>query len=166
MITRFHQILKCTSIKEIKSTVYLSPSAVVLFLINSQNANYFWLVKMSVLEHFWQCRGITYPKIHSFIKKSLRDGNCTRQRLPSSCLSWTRTLPLYWRSRFHSLEYILFFLTERNKNKIYESYHINEMSMEVSEWRTISYLKKYIKSNCCTYILNLCSCRIFNSLKS
>lgn len=39
----------------------------------------------------------------------LRDGNCTRQRLPSSCLSWTRTLPLYWRSRFHSLEYILFF---------------------------------------------------------
>lgn len=39
----------------------------------------------------------------------LRDGNCTRQRLPSSCLSWTRTLPLYWTSRFHSLEYILFF---------------------------------------------------------
>lgn len=26
------------------------------------------------------------------------------------------------------------------------------------------FLKKYIKSNCCTYILNLCSCRIFNSL--
>lgn len=39
----------------------------------------------------------------------LRDGNCTRQRLPSSCLSCTRTLPLYWTSRFHSLEYILFF---------------------------------------------------------
>lgn len=39
----------------------------------------------------------------------LRDGNWTRQRLPSSSLSWTRTLPLYWTSRFHSLEYILFF---------------------------------------------------------
>ena len=39
----------------------------------------------------------------------LHDGNYTRQRLPSSCLSCTRTLSLYWTSRLHSLDYNLFF---------------------------------------------------------
>jgi hypothetical protein len=39
----------------------------------------------------------------------LHDGNYTRQRLASSCLSCTRTLPLYWTSGFHSLEHNLFF---------------------------------------------------------
>lgn len=76
-----------------------------LFLFHSVSLLKTWIPSSCFLYPCFQCR-------HNFCciqHYGLSGGNCATQRLPSSCWSWTQTLPLNWTSWFHSLENILFF---------------------------------------------------------
>lgn len=62
--------------------------------------------------------------------------------MPSSCLSWIRTLPLYWTSLFHSLGYILFFC--HTKGEMYYNMPWKTQLFQRHCWKQLLVLRNFV----------------------